>query len=212
MRRWLFTVASVISIVISGGTVAFWALDSGSTRSREIVLAVPTAKDFAVILFGGQIWCGQFTTHQGGERWDLTFTTDHRWSMGLYCAVMVEEYGHHWNHLGGFGAASYSGRPPGELFAGGRIIGFPAWVVLLPLSLPAWQAVLLLRKRHRIRANLCRSCGYDLRASPERCPECGTAVNLTVDGTGVSDAAVRQSKLMGRVKVIRESRKPEPPL
>jgi hypothetical protein len=52
----------------------------------------------------------------------------------------------------------------------------PHWVVALVLAVPSalWSVGLLSRIRRRTRG-LCASCGYDLRASPERCPECGTA-------------------------------------
>ncbi len=40
----------------------------------------------------------------------------------------------------------------------------------------------------RSAAGRCRSCGYDLRASPTRCPECGAVSTKVVNGYGASSA------------------------
>jgi hypothetical protein len=58
------------------------------------------------------------------------------------------------------------------LWTGYRSVALPHWAVA---ALTAASALLFrARRRHLGRCSgLCPTCGYDLRASPERCPECG---------------------------------------
>jgi hypothetical protein len=58
----------------------------------------------------------------------------------------------------------------------GLSIGIPDWFICLVTALAptAWLTARLRRKRHR--PGLCPICHYDLRATPDRCPECGMVV------------------------------------
>jgi hypothetical protein len=64
------------------------------------------------------------------------------------------------------------------LWSVGWDVAVPHWFLALLFSL--WPAIVLGRHRQRRAdrrraAGLCAGCGYDLRGSPDRCPECGAA-------------------------------------
>ena len=59
----------------------------------------------------------------------------------------------------------------------------PAWQLAALFALPpaAWLLANVLRRRRRQRRALlgcCTECGYDLRGSPARCPECGMSAGV----------------------------------
>ena len=87
-----------------------------------------------------------------------------------------------WTHRGypasnSLGGTDYSRRVlgfgSGVQLNGGLFVNVPYWSLMLLTALPALMVIRSELRRRRFRAGGCPVCGYDLRASPDRCPECG---------------------------------------
>jgi hypothetical protein len=59
-----------------------------------------------------------------------------------------------------------------------EVLGIAYWILLaMTTVLPATRLIAWKRLRRRVANGLCLRCGYDLRASSGRCPECGDATS-----------------------------------
>lgn len=80
----------------------------------------------------------------------------------------------------GFGLHQWRGQVDtggwGLSVADTQIVAVPSFLLAAIASLPAWRwSFVLWRRRSRRVGGFCPACGYDIRFSNGRCPECGLA-------------------------------------
>lgn len=210
MLRRLFTMASVISLLICAASAALWVWDRDSIE--QIGWAVPVLED------NGQ----PTTVVDDGYSPDWLFAPeDRRPPRSPRTVILCNVYGLRvcrgtcalgvteppdwpekpgWYHIRQ-PANRYVLRPAGRLGFGfawsnvearwlfmlwRREIFLPFWFItaitaLLP-ALAATRMLLRHRRTHRkLTGRICIICGYDLRASKDRCPECGMPFTFNVE-------------------------------
>src|ERR1039458_6083331 len=60
---------------------------------------------------------------------------------------------------------------------------WPYWsMILITLIVPTAWLIGWRKKRKRREQGHCPKCGYDLRATPDQCPECGTVISTNSSG------------------------------
>jgi hypothetical protein len=169
MAARLFTLLSALSLVLCVGAVVLWVRAWGfreSMRYEWWATAGPGAMRFRSIHVewdGGGVGLGRFTMFVPGF---LTSTERPNWHH-----QRSEIIG--WPEHGGW---RFQGREWGQPASRSEQVSLsvPWWSVVCFIALLPAVRHAVRRRRHKNRgARTCASCGYDLRATPGRCPECG---------------------------------------
>ena len=169
MLRRLFTGLSVLSLLLFVAVVVLWAR---SGRRCDYASVAPAWRCFVCMTFPGGVKLATWPdpVEPGGFRF-ASYPYNVRNAHGAW----MERPAVSWSKLGfAFKPLQFSNqtRPARGAFE----LYVPFWFLAAAfLAMPLARLVRLARSRRRTRGGLCATCGYDLRASPGRCPECGTS-------------------------------------
>jgi hypothetical protein len=190
LRRRLFTFLSAASLLLCLGVCALWVRE----RRAADVFHWQTADESTFTWRGGNVCAGQVGIYVSWQ-W-YRFSSPGQATVRGQATRKVQpytfkrvgpqpnpfaDYGSLWNRIG-FGRFSFP--PRQERAADGGVYSYtfdslhvPYWamvVVFLAGGVPSVRW--LIRSRRRSQWSLhqrCPDCGYDLRATPDCCPECG---------------------------------------
>jgi hypothetical protein len=181
MTRRLLSLLATLSLLLGVSVVTLWAYSywTGTVFQRSDLgdsMSWRVCRGRVVILRVGQTTL----TDPPGPIWVVPGVTpvwerpvSWRFSTGDPRRLLAEIDGlgmtRDW-HVAGLAVYAYTS--PGIAATAWHI---PLWLPALLLTIGPAARLLTLRRRSR--SGHCRRCGYDLRATPERCPECGRPTN-----------------------------------
>jgi hypothetical protein len=188
LRHWLFNFAAAVSLLLCMATIYLWQFRSYSIGEYGTIRQA-SGEGFAITSSNGKLLLQRqslLLPPRGRERpgfW--AYDTSPPLDLGMLATASS-----HWMrmtttrwHFAGFTLMVAVGPFPGdrtrtrpdELRIASLIV--PDWSIVTALALlPGIWIFRCLRHRRRAAIGSCHNCGYDLRATPDRCPECGTVM------------------------------------
>lgn len=195
---WLSSFLSLVTAVM--WVRSYFAIDRPEYSTR---IGLDGAADYAIISIAGYVGVSidrytflasdrdVFITVSGG-RTEPRFTW-HRngWAGRNDYDRALENYGHGWVYFDAHKRLRMWNTQGISLREWD--VRVPYWWLMLVFSISpvGWICWKLNRRRSR-RTGLCSNCGYDLRATPGRCPECGTPARTHDHGRAPGQAEARQ--------------------
>ena len=186
MRRWVRSILTVLSLLVGVGLIVLWPRTTRMSEGVKFSASTATTYAFGTHPHGVGVMLATRRSPAGGWGFFRTawgratvpfeeFSSAHYvfkgapwagyWAFGGRTAIVNYWWWRPDHHLMGLGWEATGLR---------TYLVIPFWfLIILSLILPARWLQWHLRRRRRLRMGLCPECAYDLRASPERCPECG---------------------------------------
>ena len=153
MFRKTLTIFSLIGLILSLGlwVVSYWGVEAKCPRPR-----------FTVLLGSGAAFIGDWVSHFYDEP--------------------IQEYSFSWGWSSEFRMRWW---PSCNFHPDNSSPVITDWKIVVPLWMPALACGLIFffsqhggrQRSRRAKRGLCLECGYDLRGSSVRCPECGRALS-----------------------------------
>ena len=188
MVRRIFTLTSALSLLLCVATVMLWVR---SYLRQDIVRYTTATSDWSLRSDSGRTWIeGKEYPAAYPPGWRIEEDGVHADPLGW--SYTIEKYtvgmslwdlenmsgksGTGWSFRRlGFAAAAWRAKYPSMQSPNRvRIVVLPDWFIIALLTVyPTFRAMVF---RRRYTPGICRNCGYDVRASCDRCPECGSAV------------------------------------
>jgi len=184
------------AIVLAIFTIVFWTRSYGRGYLLSYKSSDRTGRILTIHWKHIGLWRGHIELTTQSEQYHLENTAAasrfRDWGLilekmdGFSCTPIPKELSIA-NGVGDIGTNSFGFGIDHERFMGNAAeptydkegVAFPCWLMVIVLVLRMCRMFASVSRRtRRKRRGLCTACGYDLRATPNRCPECGTPAKL----------------------------------